>query len=197
MQLVFDFKEWVQLLKWVGVSRICPRRTIAQVHGREDFFFLKLESAVAVFSIAQTVADNLIIIMLCAVEAESMVGKEGKVLIPSYTIFQSRSTPEIPSKADVKKGVKMDMSSPLLSKLVWDESARCHVREWSREKCGGLVSQYARTWQWDYLLLFLIIIPISVRNNLKKGRWESSEQGKIKPRCNFTSSYEVQLTPLI
>lgn len=58
----------------------------------------------AVFSIAQTVADNLIIIMLCVVEAESMVGKEGKVLIPSYTIFQSWSTPEIPSQADVKKG---------------------------------------------------------------------------------------------
>lgn len=75
---------------------------------------LKLESALAVFSIAQTVADNLITTMLCAME----VGREGKVLMPYYTIFQSRSIPEIPSQADVKRGVGMGMSSSL-SSLSW------------------------------------------------------------------------------
>lgn len=49
---------------------------------------LKLESALAVFSVAQRVADNLITIMLCAMEAGSTVGREvlpistTKVLMP-------------------------------------------------------------------------------------------------------------------
>lgn len=76
------------------------------------------------FSIAQTAAGNLINTMLCAVEAGSTVGKKGMVLMPSYAIFQSRSTPEIPSQADIKRGVGW-VRAPLspLSKVVQDESA--------------------------------------------------------------------------
>lgn len=96
----------MQLFKWVGVSRIGPSRTIHKFTG-ERIFLLKLESALAVFSIAQRVADNLITAMLCAMKAGSTVGKEGKVLMPSYAIFQSRSTPEIPSQVDIKRGVGM------------------------------------------------------------------------------------------
>lgn len=53
---------------------------------------LKLESALAVFSVAQRVADNLITIMLCAMEAGSTVGREGKVLMP-LTQFVSLDQP--------------------------------------------------------------------------------------------------------
>lgn len=79
----------------------------------ERIFLLKLESALAVFSIAQTAAGNLITTMLCAVEAGSTVGKKGTVLMPTYAVFQSRSTPEIPSQVDIKRGVGMGTSSSL------------------------------------------------------------------------------------